>query len=264
MRPLLTDALRSTIKPVFETLIQRKAYRIEGSDSDIEMAVIIGQIVAGSSVLPVSEIELELKRGNPAELFKLARLISAVIPAQLATRSKADRGYDLVDQVAPCGVLAKDVKLAPGVSTAEAFRTIGHTCLLHMIANQAPVIACEANAVHQMRIALRRLRVAISVFSDIVSDNQVEHIKTQLKQFGRELAQARDLEVLVAEVLIPFRKLHPKDKGFVSLNRTFGRERANAYQACCRGNQLRCVPEIRARLRHLDRSWTMDYRYPTR
>jgi len=230
LRPFLTNELRNTIKPIFETRVQRKTYRIGGQDSDIEMAVDDGQIVAGNSTQPLSEIELELKRGNPAELFKFAQLISAVVPAQLAVQSKAERGYGLIEHRALGGALADDVMLAPGLSAAEAFRSIGHTCLLHLIANQVPVIERDPKAVHQMRIALRRLRVAISVFSDIVSDDQVEKIKAQLKQFGRELAQARDLEVLIAEVLRPFRRQYPKEEGFIRLNRTFGRQRTKAYK----------------------------------
>jgi hypothetical protein len=44
------------------------------------------------------EIELELKRGEPAELFKLARTIGDIVPAQLDVKSKSERGFDLVEK----------------------------------------------------------------------------------------------------------------------------------------------------------------------
>src|SRR5664279_1530874 len=76
--PILTDDVRNTLKPVFETRIERTAYHLNGNDNDIVMAVDEGQIVATDSSCPISEIELELKHGNPAELFKIARAISDI------------------------------------------------------------------------------------------------------------------------------------------------------------------------------------------
>jgi inorganic triphosphatase YgiF len=71
--PILTDDVRNTLKPVFETRIERTAYHLNGNDTAIAMAIDEGQIVAPDASCPVSEIELELKHGNLTELFKIAR-----------------------------------------------------------------------------------------------------------------------------------------------------------------------------------------------
>lgn len=230
LAPILTDAVRDGIKAVFETRIHRTAYQIGGDDWDVEMVLDEGQIVAGDASVPLSEIELELKRGDPDKLFKLASAINDIVPAQLSIRTKADRGYDLLEQRPLAAALAGDIALSAGLSAAQAFKAIGHACMRHIIANQTPVIARDPEAVHQLRIALRRLRVAISVFSDIVDDNRVAAIKSELKWFGRELAPARDLDVLMTEVLKPLRKQHPGEPGLLSLAKTFSRDRGKAYK----------------------------------
>jgi inorganic triphosphatase YgiF len=71
--PILNDDVRNVLKPVFEIRIARTSYHLNGNRTNIMMAVDEGQIVAADSSCPVSEIELELKQGNPAELFKIAR-----------------------------------------------------------------------------------------------------------------------------------------------------------------------------------------------
>jgi triphosphatase len=47
---------------------------------------------------PVSEIELELKNGSRAQLFKIARDITDIVPAELDVKSKSERGYDLIEK----------------------------------------------------------------------------------------------------------------------------------------------------------------------
>src|SRR5664280_3411542 len=86
--PILTDDVRNTLKPVFETRIERTAYHLNGHNTAIAMAIDEGQIAATDSSYTVSEIELELKHGNSAELFKIARAISDIVPVQLDVKSK--------------------------------------------------------------------------------------------------------------------------------------------------------------------------------
>src|SRR3974390_2102172 len=228
LSPIAAD-VRDAIKPVFTTHVERKSYRIDESDSEIELALDSGKIVANGSSLPIFEIELELKRGRPADLFNLARSISTIFPVQLGLESKAARGYALLDprdQVAK----AEPVILTPFGSVDDAFKTIAQSCLHQVLGNAAAVCARNPAAVHQMRLGLPRLRAAISVFSDIVRDDQVDQIKDRLKYYAAELAPARDLEVMIVDVLRPFRRRHPEDKGFAALIGSYTRRRTKAYE----------------------------------
>jgi triphosphatase len=123
-----------------------------------------------------------------------------------------------------------DSQPSPGMDAGAAFTLIGAACLRQLSANEAATIQRDPEALHQMRIALRRLRAAISLFSQVVNDDRVEAIKTELKWLGQELAPARDLDSLLIEVIKPLRKQHATAPGFVSVARIFARERLKSYR----------------------------------
>ena len=228
--PLLTDDVCSALNPIFETRIERTAYHLNGNDTDIVMAVDEGQIVATDSSCPVSEIELELKHGNPTELFKIARDITDIVPAQLDVKSKSERGYDLIEKTPVAAEKACDPGLSAGMSTGRAFTLIGRACLRHLVVNVPATINRNSEALHQMRVALRRLRAAISSFSDVVSDDRVNTIKTELRWLAQEFGPARDLDTLLLEVIRPLRKQHPNEPGLLSINRMFARRRLKGFR----------------------------------
>jgi triphosphatase len=68
--------------------------------------------------------------------------------------------------------------------------------LRHITANETAVQRSDSEGVHQMRVGLRRLRAAISLFSKLFGDKQTERIKSELHWLRRgELSPARDLDV---------------------------------------------------------------------
>ena len=227
---VFTDDVRNKVKPIFETRIERETYHFNGNDTAIAMAFDEGQIVTNNSSIPISEIELELEHGNPAELFKIARAINDVVPAQLNVKSKSERGYELVEKEPLTAERAYEPELSPGMSAGRAFTLIGRSCLRHLVANVSATENRDAEALHQMRVALRRLRAAISLFSDVVSDDRIEAIKTELRWLAREFGPARDLDTLVIEVLRPLRKQHANELGLAGISKMFGRQRLKAYR----------------------------------
>jgi CHAD domain-containing protein len=50
-----------------------------------------------------------------------------------------------------------------------------------LLANEQAMLAGEVKALHQMRIALRRLRAVLSVFSEVVSDRNSLRVKSELR-----------------------------------------------------------------------------------
>ena len=229
--PIYTDDdVRNSLNPVFETRIERTSHHLNKNGADIIMAFDEGQIVSTDSSCPVSEIELELKHGNPAELFKIARDIINIVPAQIDVKSKPERGYELLEKASVGAEMACDPELNARISTGRAFTLIGRACLRHLVANVPAMISRDADALHQIRVALRRLRAAISLFSKVVSDNRVNMIKTELRWLARECGPARDFDTLLIEVLRPLRKQHSNEPGLVSISKMFERKRLKGYQ----------------------------------
>ena len=75
LAPLLTKKLKRRLKPVFETHIHRTSVPVRKNGTLIEVALDEGQVRAGQRSAPISELELELKRGKTGDIFKLAHEI---------------------------------------------------------------------------------------------------------------------------------------------------------------------------------------------
>ncbi|WP_439923085.1 CYTH and CHAD domain-containing protein [Nitrobacter sp. JJSN] len=225
---ILVNEPDNALQPVFEIRIKRTAYHLNRNGADVVMAIDQGKIFAAGSSLSVSEIEL--KRGNPADLFKIARNILDIIPAHLEFKSKSERGYDLIEKAAITAETARDPELSPGMTAGRAFTLIGRACLRHLVTNLPAMKERDHNALHQMRVALRRLRAAISLFSPVVGDDRASAIKSELKWLTQEFGPARNLDTLLVEVIRPLRKRHPSEPGLVSISNMFARKRLKSYR----------------------------------
>jgi inorganic triphosphatase YgiF len=203
LEPLLSGKLRRTLGPVFETRVRRTIHPLARKDFAVDLTVDKGSVDTGRDSLPLCEVELELKRGDRSQMFDVARTLMEAVPAQLTLKSKAERGYDLVAGTVVSPVKAEPVHLAPGMSTGEAFRIVAYSCLRHLLANEPAMLHGDAEGLHQMRVALRRLRAAISLFSDILDGEQAEMVKAGLKWITSQLGPARELDVFLASVVDP-------------------------------------------------------------
>src|SRR5262249_33024000 len=87
----------------------------------------------------------------------------------------------------------------------------------------------EPEGVHQMRIGLRRLRAAMSLFGDLLDDDQTTVIKTELKWLAGELTPAREFEVFTERVIAPIKQRHGKiGNGVSSFCKEVARKRKTA------------------------------------
>ena len=173
LEPLLTPKVRASLQPVFETRIRRTLCRVARDETEIEVAIDRGEIGTTTQRCPVYEIELELKKGEVKELFRLAQLVGEDVPLRLEVKTKAERGYELLCDGRLRPERATEIDIAPDVTAGEAFRVIAWSCLRQIIANEPPTCRGQAEALHQMRIGLRRLRAAIAIFAGVVGDDQL-------------------------------------------------------------------------------------------
>ena len=203
---LMSRKLAHALKPVFETQVHRTVVPLNGRASRIELTLDRGEVRLGRKSAPISELELELKRGRPADLFAVARKLAAAVPARFEVRSKADRGYALVGSEPPAPMRAQPITLDPAMSSGAAFRAVALGCLHHLAANEPAVRGQDPEGVHQMRVGLRRLRAAIAVFADLLDDDETVRIKAELKWLTGELGPARDLDVYVTGNIKPLQR----------------------------------------------------------
>jgi CHAD domain-containing protein len=69
-----------------------------------------------------------------------------------------------------------------------------------LAAREGTVRADESDAVHQMRVATRRLRAALRSFGQVIPRRDSEHLDAELQWLGHALGRARDDEVLAAHL----------------------------------------------------------------
>lgn len=229
LAPLLTPEVRATLGPVFESRIRRGLRLAEREDAEVEIAIDEGEIVSGTRFAPVSEVELELKRGEPRALFQLARKLSETIPLRIAIKTKAERGFELVEGGARVSEKARELDVAPDASCAEAFRTIARNCLRQIVVNEPGTCAGRAESLHQMRIGLRRMRAAIALFDDMVGGEDQDRIVAELRWITRELGPARELDVFGTDVLPLLDEEHPDPEEVAATHREFKQRHAAAY-----------------------------------
>jgi triphosphatase len=229
LAPLLTKKLKRRLKPIFESRIRRASIAIRKNGSRIEVALDSGQIRAGRQSAPISELELELKQGRASDAFKLARALAKRVPATLSLKSKAELGYELIEDAPARAVHAEKIKLRRSMSTADAFRVIGRSNLRQVAANKTAVERLDPEGVHQMRVGLRRLRAAISLFSKLLGHEETDRIKSELKWLTGELALARDLDVYERAKVKPFRLAAPTGRGMKEFEGELASRRAAAF-----------------------------------
>ncbi|MFT3727102.1 MAG: CHAD domain-containing protein [Terricaulis sp.] len=195
--------LRRSLTPLFEVKVERNAYPVQSANSDIEVAIDRGSISTTTSNMAFCEIELELKRGASAELARLARRLAEEAPVSLGLKSKADRGFDLRSEQTPIVHRAEKLTVAEDARNDRAFQLIGWSCLRQIALNADGVKAGDNEAVHQMRVGLRRLRALMSIFKDLIDGPETDVIEGELEWLTNELGPARELQVFLEGTLGP-------------------------------------------------------------
>lgn len=193
------------LAPIFTTRIDREVYRIE--QPAVEVAVDVGEITTDTgAVEPVSEVEFELVNGSAADLFAMASGMLDGVPLIPEPRSKAERGYALAAGSGPTWTKARRFDLQPDQTVEAAMTTIFRHCLVHLGENQACALCGEdPEGVHQMRVAMRRLRSALALFRSLIPSDQLTPLVEEVRWLAGSLGHARDWDVFVAELLAPVR-----------------------------------------------------------
>jgi inorganic triphosphatase YgiF len=219
--------LRRELGPIFRTSVRRVTVPIHMRSSEIELAVDRGQLTAGRRSSPIEELELELKNGHPDDLFHLARSVERTAAAELYFKTKAQRGYSLANGEKDVAVYAEPIALRDDISVGEAFRIIARSTVRHFAANTDAVRNLDPEGIHQMRVGLRRLRAAISLFS--LADERTEEIKTELKWLTNELAPAREIDIFIKQKITAAKDLVPR-RGGTAIEKEFAARRAVAFE----------------------------------
>ena len=99
-------------------------------------------------------------------------------------------------------VKARAVHIHKKMSPDDAFRTTLSNCLAQMTANAGVLRAGRSvEGLHQLRVGLRRLEVALKSFSEAFEQPWLEELRGRAKVLSSRLGPARDLDVFLEELL---------------------------------------------------------------
>lgn len=231
---MLGTVAEAELQPVFTTVVKRAIRVLNGSETVIEVAFDQGEIrTPDGATLPLCEVELELKQGEPGALYALALELAKTAPLRVESRTKSARGYALAAGALDEPVKAEKIALSPEVTVEGALCRIVGSCLLHLSTNEAASLKGEdPEGIHQMRVALRRLRSALALFRPLVPEEQYAWLVCEVKWLGGHLGPARDWDVFLTELLAPVHE---------------GFERANGHGAPLLGDIATLEAAARAR-----------------
>jgi len=125
---------------------------------------------------------------------------------------------------------AEEPRLARSDSAAKAFKLIARTAVAQLSANAAVLArARRPEALHQMRVGLRRLRGALSLFKPMLADGEIVGLKSELKWITGELGPARDLDVFLSDSYRPLLEPHRDWPELANLGHALREARTKAY-----------------------------------
>ncbi|MDB5570690.1 MAG: hypothetical protein JWN93_1873 [Hyphomicrobiales bacterium] len=228
---MVREALgEGALAPRFETRVKRRIGTLAlAGGGAVEVALDEGEIVAGDRRMPLHECELELKGGSPAGLFNLAaRLTDAGL--WISPEAKSARGYRLARDERPATVRAIHPSLAPGATGEDMAGAVVDATLRQFLGNWPALRDSRApESVHQIRVALRRLRSGLALFERAWPGGGFEPFRAEAKRIASALGPARELDVFQSLVEDGPLTALPRDASFDALLGAAAARQADAY-----------------------------------
>ena len=181
----------------YETRVTRVTRLVSRGAAQIEAAFDEGVITVAERSRPLCELELELKSGEPRELYEFAAILADRMPLVLDIVSKAERAFHFAIGSAPAPLKMRPAALPPEAILDEGLARIALGCCDHYIANWAALRdGDDPEAIHQMRVALRRLRAALAMFKRAIPCAEFELFRAEARDLATEMGPARDCDAL--------------------------------------------------------------------
>lgn len=194
-------ALRANLQPVFVTDFYRSSRQLTWQGAIIEVCMDHGCVKTLEHSTPICEVELELKSGDPLQLFDLAQTILEIVPFELEGVSKAEQGFRLLASYIAHPVKGVVPNIAKSERLADGLQTLIWSCLQHLQSNlRGAMEGRDAEYLHQMRVALRRLRVVLRMAEKILADVQLTALRKALGELAVALGRIREWDVFIADI----------------------------------------------------------------
>jgi len=209
---------RHPLEPVFDVHVDRQSWNVRRNGSEAVVSLDHGEVTCGERKQNLVEAEFEMKRGSPALLFELTREAIGRCDAPLSFVGKGLRGRRLELGISDSPEHRIDLQLKAETACESAFQQIVAACLQQAINEEILGRHPESEeAVHGLRIAMRRLRAGFSLFAKMIECDDLAGLKQELKWISDLLGAARDLDVLLTGPVRNVLLRHPGLEGLREL-----------------------------------------------
>jgi len=189
-------------RELFRIRNRRTRYTAVASDeavTTIELAFDRTQILAtedDASGMAFLELEMELKSGSPDTLQKFAGALQKRLDLLGAQLSKFERGLQAAGLELPVAAQRKTRKLTRDDGILDlAYEHLTRQLVVLKLQEPRAREGLNPKGVHQMRIAIRRIRAALRMLADLLPGQQVAHFNNELRWLARALGGVRDADV---------------------------------------------------------------------
>ena len=122
------------------------------------------------------------------------------------------------------------IRLDPATALDDTFATILRGCFGHLLQSlPAAGDGRDVEGVHQLRVALRRLRAAFDLMRAAGPLNKLEALRAEAKWLAQNLSAARDWDIFQGATLPTIAKACPAIAGFDALGEAAEKRRSAAY-----------------------------------
>lgn len=235
LRPLIDLDCESELAPVLawrvarQTRILQEAGR-DGGTEIFEIAFDEGEIETPGVPIPIAELALTILKGPPDAPYRLARELQQSVPLTIEPRSRFERGLPRIAELPPRWHKARRPSCTPGATVDSAVAAIFRDCIEHFLVNEAAALdGRDPEGVHQVRVALRRMRSAWSTFAPLLATEDSASLRAEAKWLAGNLGPARDWDVFLTERLMPMEARYPGNAALAVLRRSAEAARRAAY-----------------------------------
>jgi CHAD domain-containing protein len=208
---------------------KRRGQRLLIGDAVVVLHLIQGHLRSAAAEREVARVILS---GPAHAVLDLSRRLTTALPLLPPSQSLGEEALSLATGQAP----QPRRRAAPDTSeaaSAEACFTLAIGHLLEVALHYAPIARAglDIEGVHQLRVALRRLRSVLKVFRPITGCKQGRALDGALKEFLGLLGPARDWDVFLAGIGAEMAGLLREDRRLHALLEAAEAKRQAAYQA---------------------------------
>jgi CHAD domain-containing protein len=219
-----------SLVPVARLMTTRTAYWVLNSDGELVLDVADDRVESGlhngwSTQHSWREVEVELgPAGKKKDLKQAGELLRAAGATASSIRTKMDRALGHTSN-------GQETAVEPGTVGELVGAYVAAQC--DVLASNDVGLRTGAPVVHETRVAARRLRSTLRVFSDVIHAAPAEELNNELAWYADLLGDVRDREVLSARLTTLIGDLPPEQvRGPVEaeITKTLATERDDATQ----------------------------------